>query len=479
MSNLKVRGAVVYRLASAIKFAAFKFLAVTTAIFAWATFSRYFITSFGHTMALVLSTVAILVMYFLIDKGLDKLVEFVADERINPGSQDDQGNPKAKRWFFRTVVFLAVIRLLATGTTSIWGSYEIADYVTEAPDNTAALQQMQDENKSLETTRNSLNKQLETARKTEGNRLKQAKATGHAAVESALSKHPREEVRRGIRQGQTWYMTTPKLKKYRDGYLAAVKDSARIVQDEAGKAVSIESSLLALNTDGVKASQDTKSALVRVEEAKVEAYQAKKSRRTNFLIIADVLSVFFGLLSIITQATFRAAVGVHSVTEEKNIEGILLAAMSKWWFALLNGLEKLLKVDLDGNGVIGMSANQVPVSGNGNSGNSSGTNKGTNQGGIPGKPAYLPVSNSAGPIVAQQPQRILLDVSNLKKATRKQWERAYTSTTQEARDENYRKALEGQKELEKLGYLVKRWVGKAFDSKGNEFEVGRMEITIP
>ena len=476
-SNLKTRGAVVYRLAAAIKFAAFKFLAVTTAIFAWATFSRYFISSFGHTIALVLSVIAIAVMYFLIDKGLDKLVEFIADERINPGDQSDQGSPGAKRWFFRTVVFLAAIRLIATGTTSIWGSYEIADYVTEAPDNTAALKQMESENKSLETTRNSLTKQLETARKTEGNRLKQAKQAGHAAVESALAKHPREEVRRGMRQGQTWYMTTPKLKKYRNGYLDAVKDSARIVQDEAGKAAGIESSLLALNTDGVKESQKTKSALVRVEEAKVEAYQAKKSRRTNFLIIADVLSVFFGLMSIITQATFRAAVGVHSVTEEKNIEGILLAAMSKWWFALLNRLEKLLHVDLDGNGVIGMSGNQsqAPVSPTGNSGNS----KGNTNAGIPGKPAYLPVSNPSGPIVPQQPQRILLDVSNMKKLTRKQWERAYTSTTKEARDENYRKALEGQKELEKLGYMVKRWVDRVRDSNGKEFEVGRMEITIP
>ncbi len=62
----------------------------------------------------------------------------------------------------------------------------------------------------------------------------------------------------------------------------------------------------------------------------------------------------------------------------------------------------------------------------------------------------------------------------LKKATRKQWERAYTSKDAQARQENRRKALNGQKELEKIGYTVSRWV----DILPNGTEIGRMRIEI-
>ncbi len=353
-NNLKTRGAAVYRLASGIQFAAFKFLAVTTAIFIWASFAHYFDAKFGPAVAAVMGVVAIIVMYYLIDKGLDGLVEFLADEKINPGDLDADANPKARKQFIRMVMFMALIRLLATGTTSIWGSYEIADYVTEAPDNGAALQQMESENKTLQQTRNSLQQSLQQTRNSEAARVKKAKQDGHATVVAALEKHPRKEVRDGMRRGENWYMTTKKLKKYRDGYLVALKDSAQTVQAESEKAGAIEASLLALNTDGVKAAQETKSALVRVEESKVQAYENKKARRTNFLIIADVLSVFFGLLSVWIRATFRAAVGVHAVTQEKTIEAIIWAFVVRVWNGFLGWLERVLKVDLDGNGTIGL-----------------------------------------------------------------------------------------------------------------------------
>lgn len=354
MNNLKTRGAAVYRLASGIQFAAFKFLAVTTAIFIWASFAHYFDAKFGPAVAAVMGVVAIIVMYYLIDKGLDGIIEFLADEKINPGDADAEANPRARKQFIRTVVLMAFIRLLATGTTSIWGSYEIADYVTEAPDNSAALQQMQNENATVQQTRNSLQQSLQQTRNSEAERVKKAKQDGHATVVAALAKHPRQEVRDGMRRQENWYMTTKKLKKYRDGYLVALKDSAQQVQAEAGKTAAIEASLLALNTDGVKAAQETKSALVRVEESKVQAYESKKARRTNFLIIADVLSVFFGLVSVWIKATFRAAVGVHSVTQEKTVEAIIWAALTRWWNLFLGWLERLLGVDLDGNGAIGM-----------------------------------------------------------------------------------------------------------------------------
>lgn len=454
-----------YRLTSMVQWAAFRFLALTTAIFIWASFYAYFAQKVGSFIAPALGVVAIIIMYFLIDKGLDSLFEFIFDERLSPSTGEGPDQDANRRRFVRVVVILAAIRLLATGTTSIWGSFEIAEYVTEKPDETAIVQQMSSENEQLETARNSLTKQLETARKTEGNRVKQAKRDGHATVNAAVAQHPRDEVRDGVRNMRGWYATTPKLRKYRDAVNAAKADSARMVQIEMEKVGGIEAQLLALNTDGMKAANDIKAQLASVAVSHATQYEATKTRRGNFLIIVDFIAVVFGLISVWIRATFRAAIGRESALEERTFEGIIWAAIRQWSNAFLAWLEKVLRIDVDGNGVVGSIGKQEAETGN-TSGNISGA---------PSLPPNLqPVSNALVPFVPQGSQRILVDVSLLKKATRKQWERAYTSKEATARAENRRKALQGQKELEKLGYNVTRWVEKLPDGT----DIGRMKITI-
>jgi hypothetical protein len=299
--------------------------------------------------------------------------------------------------------------------------------------------------------------------------VKQAKKDGHAAVNMAVAKHPRKEVQDGVRNMRGWYATTPKLKKYRDGVNAAKADSASMVQAEIDKVKTLEAQLIALETDGLKAANDIKSKLADVAVSHANQYETTKARRGNFLIIVDFIAVVFGLISVWIRATFRAAVGRDSVLEERTLEGIVWAALRQWSEAILIWLEKLLKVDLDQNGAVGSVGKQQQATGN-SSGNSQGNNSG-----VPALPPHLqPISSGTGSVVPQGSQKILVDVSLLKKATRKQWERAYTSKEKHAREENRRKALQGQKELEKLGYNVTRWVEKL----PNGSEIGRMKITI-
>lgn len=467
--RLQKRGETVYRLTSMVQWAAFKFLALTTAIFIWVSFYGYFSQKVGDFIAPLLGVVAVIIMFFLIDKGLDSLFEFIADERLSPsiGEGPDQDANRAR--FIRVVVVLAAIRLIATGTTSIWGSFEIAEFVTDKPDETAIVQQMSEENKSLETARNSLSKQLETAKHDEGNRVNHAKRDGHAAVNAAVAKHPRPEVQDGVRNMRGWYATTPKLKKYRDGVNTAKADSARAVRAEIEKAKTLEAQLIALETEGLKAANDIKLKLADVAVSHATQYENTKSRRGNFLIVVDFIAVIFGLISVWIRATYRAAVGQDSVLEERTFEGIMWAAIRQWSDAILVWLEKLLRVDLDANGTIGSVGKQAQATGN-----NLGNNTGNNQGAPALPPNLQPISGGAASFVAQGSQKILVDVSLLKKSTRKQWERAYTSKEATARAENRRKALQGQKELEKLGYNVTRWVEKLPDGT----DIGRMKITI-
>lgn len=467
--QLQRRGATVYRLAGFIRWAAFKFLALTTSIFIWVSFYGYFSQKVGDIVAPALGVIAVVIMFFLIDKGLDNLIEFIADERLSPSASTGPDEAANRRRFVRIVMIMAVVRLLATGTTSIWGSFEIAEFVTDKPDETAIVQQMSSENQTLETARNSLSKQLETARKTEGNRVKQAKRDGHAAVNAAVAKHARPEVQDGVRNMRGWYATTPKLRKYRDGVNAAKTDSARMVSQEIASVKTLEAQLVALETDGLRAANDIKSKLAEVAVSQANQYQETKARRGNFLIVVDFLAVLFGLIAVWIRATYRAAVGQESELEERTLEGILWVAIRQHSNAFLAWMERVLRIDVDGNGVIG-TVGKTPVSGDGNSSKTSG-----NRSAIPALPPSLqPVSNAAVSVVPQGSRRILLDVSLLKKATRKQWERAYTSKEATARAENRRKALQGQKELEKLGYTVTRWVEKLSDGS----EIGRMKITI-
>lgn len=467
--QLQRRGATVYRLAGFIRWAAFKFLALTTSIFIWVSFYGYFSQKVGDIVAPALGVIAVVIMFFLIDKGLESLIEFIADERLSPSASEGPDGVKARQRFVNWVAIITVVRLLATGTTSIWGSFEIAEFVTDKPDGTAIVQQMSSENQTLETARNSLSKQLETARKTEGNRVKQAKRDGHAAVNAAVAKHPRPEVQDGVRNMRGWYSTTPKLRKYRDGVNAAKADSARMVSQEIASVKTLEAQLVALETDGLKAANDIKSKLADLAAAMGRDYEVTKARRGNFLIVVDFLAVIFGLIAVWIRATYRAAVGQESELEERTLEGILWAAIRQYSNAFLAWLEGVLRIDVDGNGVIG-TVGETPVSELVPSAETGGSSSG-----IPGLPPGLePVSDRGVSVVAQGSQKILVDVSLLKKATRKQWERAYTSKEAAARAENRRKALQGQKELEKLGYTVTRWVEKLSNGK----EIGRMKITI-
>jgi hypothetical protein len=354
MKKLERRGIAVYRLMGFIRWAAFKFLAVTTGLFIWASFHGYFLAKVGPFWAMVLGVATVFAMFILIDKGLDTQVEFVADEKMNPTKEagDSAAAEKARKWFLWTAAGLMVLRLLATGTTSIWGSFEIAEFVTEKPDDAAIVRQMSSEGEQVEAARKSMEKQLSDAKRTEKDRVKQAKQQGAAMVSASLT-HPDPRVSSGFRQGQRWYMTTPKLKKYRTAYTKAVQDSAALVQAEISKVSGMETALADLNTSGLSKSQDIKSQLASVAVKEAENYEAIKGRRTSFLIIADFIAVIMGLIAIATQATFRAAVGRESVLEERTLEGIVWAALKKWNAAFLQWMEKLLGVDIDGDGKIG------------------------------------------------------------------------------------------------------------------------------
>lgn len=471
-SQLEKRGAAIYRLAANVKFASFKFLAVTTGIFIWAAFHSYFVSKFGDLAANVMGFVAVLVMYTLIDKGLDKLWAILFDEKINPRG-DEGGNSKARGWFFRIVFVLAFIRLLATGTTSVWGSYEIGDITTNAPSDTTITNQLSQENEHLAASSSTIQGQLDRAMKTEDERVKKAKAQGHLKVDQALALHPDPRVGTGLRSGYklkqrngtgNWYMTTWKVKKVREAFLAAMQDSAALVHTEQAKVSDLEAALVAINTTG-KASVDTlKQQLTFLSTEQWKAYQAKKTRRTHFLLIADALAIIFGLTGLLVMATYKAAIGDTSALEKKTLEGIMDAAWQKWKNKALDWLESLLGVDLDGDGDVGGVPQPVAVSQKQETGVSQGQETPKDTG--PQMPHLQPVSN-AGTIVAQGPSKILIDVSNAKKRVRKQWERAFTSSTETARQENRRKALKGIAELEALGYQITR------------LDQGKMRIEIP
>jgi len=350
-SKLEKRGRQVYRLASLIQWAAFKFLAATTAIFIWASFHAYFEAKMGPQAAAVLGVVAMFVMFTLIDKGLDSLIEFLADERMSP-TKGEESNPKARRWFFRIVVILAFARLVATGTTSLWGSFEIADFVTEKPDETRVTEAMEKESDALDKSRTSIEKQLRQARRTEKSRVSSAKKQGAVIVDASLT-HPNPDVHRGFRERHGWYWTTPKLRKYRDAYKKAVADSAALVAVELSKAANLETALVRVNTETTTKSQEIRDKLADVAVQEVQGYKAKKARRTNFLIIADFLAVLFGIIAVWIRATYRAAVGVESELEEKTFEGVLAAAVKKWTLAVIEWVERLLRVDLNGDGKVG------------------------------------------------------------------------------------------------------------------------------
>lgn len=340
----------IYLTLGGTKWAAWKFLAITTSILFIGLGVQYANEHFpGYEVWA--ATLAGLLGWGTIDYGLGPMVAYYFDNKGEAGAEKE-ANP-AKYTLLRIMLVLVIVRSLASMTISFWAAGEVADMATSHTDPQTYIDaiQNQDDTKlaAITTAKAAMDKQTASERK----RVQEAKKAGHAKVSAAINDGDTWQ-RKSYRQNRfSWLESSANRDKKDKAYAASIRqaraDSAALVQAELQRTQTAEQAYNALLSD--KTTETAKRSIIGMSQHEQQLYQERKERRTTLLIFADIFFGILGWLCEYVQALMRQA-GVR-VIRKRTFPHVLREILVSWaeWF--LAGLERLLKIDIDGNGDVG------------------------------------------------------------------------------------------------------------------------------
>lgn len=340
----------IYLTLGATKWAAWKFLAITTSILFIGLGVQYAQEHFpGYEVWA--ATLAGLLGWATVDYGLGPMVAYYFDNKKEAGAEKEK-NP-AKHTLLRIMLILVIVRSLASMTISFWAAGEVADMATSHTDPQTYIDaiQNQDDTKlaAITTAKAVMDKQTASERK----RVQEAKKAGHSKVSAAINDGDTWQ-RKSYRQNRfSWLESSANRDKKDKAYAASIRqaraDSAAIVQAELQRTQNAEQAYNALLSD--KTTETAKRSILGMSQKEQQLYEERKQRRTTLLIFADFFFGILGWLCEYVQALMRQA-GVR-IIRQRTFAHVLREILVSWaeWF--LAGLERLLKIDIDGNGDVG------------------------------------------------------------------------------------------------------------------------------
>lgn len=169
----------------AVDFFSWKWLAVTTGVMVYSAFYGSVTTYFSPAMAHWVLAGIVLFFYMIIDQGIAETLGRIMKGPVEDAGQDERAFRAHKKLMHMMVLFL-IIRLFATGLSSLWAGGEIGDMTTDDFNPTtyttaAAMRDSTDRSRmGMATT------ELQQLRGTEAQRLAAAEAKGKAEVAAAV-----------------------------------------------------------------------------------------------------------------------------------------------------------------------------------------------------------------------------------------------------------------------------------------------------
>ncbi|MEL6968810.1 MAG: hypothetical protein AAFO02_01470 [Bacteroidota bacterium] len=342
-----------------VDFASWKWLAATTAIMVYGSFYNSvsnWIISPGWQMAVLLLIVG--VFYLVIDHGLPETLErFIRGKKTV-----DQHTQvvKAHKRLLSLFILLFVVRLFASGLSSIWAGGEIGDLTTEdfSGDKyiaSAALRDSTDNARlSVATT------ELQDLRGTLEERLAQARARGEKEIAAAL-KTGNQSQREMWKKRPSFFSPPPQNqyypqnKAFADRMHEAEANADSYIQEEKNKNSRAEDLVYGVSTDTT--SGQYLASLGNAADAERSKLEIKESRRKRLVVISDLLAILFGLLARGIRINIDEVTGRKP--NPKSLSYIMASAIEEFRVWLLELLESFLGIDIDGNGTIGSATNRI------------------------------------------------------------------------------------------------------------------------
>jgi hypothetical protein len=244
---------------------------------------------------------------------------------------------------------LSLILLVATSISSIWSNPILSQFVFNEPE--THENEIAEQQKTTLSTIDVLQKQVNIDRAN----LESVKQEEQRKIE-ALAIHREKPVQRQmlkyIKTGELTWAARENINEIVTKVKRQRKKADKAIQSAQAKLNESESALIQHTKESTSETLKIVSTYAEIDKAKQADHLNLKNNFSSYMWLAEVLSGgFYFLLSIII-----AMIGVkHKIKEpeRKSFAMFLSYASASLWNWFLSKLEKLFKIDLDGNGVIG------------------------------------------------------------------------------------------------------------------------------
>lgn len=343
--NFITKSRAVYITALIGDFASWKFLAGTTAVLAYAMLAQFLSAHLTGWQFYAAISVGTLMVYGIVDAGIVPMLTYSLGMR-------KLATTPAQKKLGHIVTVILIFKIGATVTASLWVAPEMGEATTKNNED-AILERLLETDEQQHTDQAAALARLEQLEATEAERVAAAKKEGDALVKAAIAMGNPWQRDSYKKIGFSWLTNPENGDKSDHDYAAGIKaaqDRAAALVDEQ-RQKTLQAAQFAKSVADDTNYVATTTLLRKKADAERQAYLQRLERRKGYFILADVLALFFGLMFRYVVITWQQAAEIKP--KEKTVGTILGRFWSDCENRVINGLEWLLQVDLNGDGTIG------------------------------------------------------------------------------------------------------------------------------
>lgn len=350
-SNFTSKSASLYNTLGIIEWGAFKIMAIGTGIMFGDMGYQYATNNMPeYTYYTVMGS--ILLGYISIDLGLGSLLRYFYDNRFSTEELSEADN-KVRTALFRFIFGLVILRFITSWVMSFMANTEVVDYASEDFNAEYFINTVTNQDSLRNASIALLKSDYERLEKGLESKIKKARKEGHKLVEMAINQGDTWQ-RKSYRQNKfSWLESRANPDKKDHRYAASIRQAW---QDSAALEVAIKEEAKVAKELYVNTVKDTstlaaKKSILKLGEQTAAELEADKSNKYNYMTIGVSFFGIVGWLVCYVRSLMRK-VGVD-YKRERTFSHVLNSILNSWIESILIWLEKWLKVDLDGNGVVG------------------------------------------------------------------------------------------------------------------------------
>jgi|GEM_PF-4500571 len=334
--QFRTEAASVYRTLKFAQQACFLVLALTSVFLVFTLSLDFFSQRIQHsTTTLILANLVTIAAYFAVDGALSTFLPYVAREMLN---QSWKTHSKNRRRFARILGIVCLIQLIITGTLSWWSSGEIADVSVSKPSNDSFTEAAILQNNVYDRDRSVLEQELSTAKSSEAKRIGEAKKEAKVLLNDAINSKGKAMAKL-YRDGNRW--AAKQLSKVIN---RAKEKGESLIQLEKSKAPTLQANLLGFIQQKAVNKDSIILQLGSMQLGDIQAYQTKKKRRTQTMIIVDLIAAFGALFFTFLIALFISETEANPHASELTAKRLVSEGLRQKWQGILSRLAEKWKV---------------------------------------------------------------------------------------------------------------------------------------